>query len=51
MSIYKYLLTKILLKMRKIYFSVMACLLGLAANAQEWNSFGSKSEGTPPEVV
>jgi hypothetical protein len=39
------------LKMKKFTFLMAACLLGLAANAQTWNSFGSKGEGTPPEIV
>jgi hypothetical protein len=37
--------------MKKFTFLMMACLLGLAVNAQEWSSFGSKGEGTPPEIV
>jgi len=31
-------------------FLVMALLLNVAANAQEWISFGNRAEGSPPEV-
>ncbi|MCL2041811.1 MAG: hypothetical protein FWG84_07220 [Bacteroidales bacterium] len=34
-----------------VFFSVVAGLLSFAANAQEWISFGSKSIGSPPEVI
>jgi len=36
---------------RKFIFVMMAFLLSVAANAQEWISFGSKAEGVPPEIA
>jgi len=35
---------------KKLFFVIVALLLGVAANAQEWVSFGSRAEGAPPEV-
>ncbi|MCL2511018.1 MAG: C25 family cysteine peptidase [Bacteroidales bacterium] len=29
---------------------IVACLLSTVANAQEWVSFGSRAEGSPPEI-
>jgi hypothetical protein len=35
---------------KKLFFAIMALLLGVAANAQEWVSFGNRAEGASPEV-
>jgi hypothetical protein len=35
---------------KKIIFTVMAILLSVAVNAQEWISFGNRAAGAPPET-
>jgi hypothetical protein len=35
---------------RKVFFLVTALMLSTAINAQEWIGFGSRSEGSAPEV-
>ena len=35
---------------KRLIFTVVALLLSVATNAQEWISFGSKAIGTPPEI-
>jgi len=36
---------------KRLIFTVVALLLSVATNAQEWISFGSKATGTPPETI
>ena len=35
---------------KKLTFVVMACLLSVAVNAQEWIGFGGRAEGSPLEI-
>ena len=35
---------------KKLFFVMMVLLLSTAVNAQEWIGFGTRAEGSPPEV-
>jgi len=36
---------------KRFIFLVAALLLSVAVNAQEWVGFGSRAEGSPPEIT